>query len=104
MYAIGHHIWSQSYGSPVVSIYAVEGGSLRKVPVVSVGSETLKMLTGSSTLPISMDTVRPKLADSVLQYVLVYIIIVVVMLVSILAVHVYSASLMKSQTHARLLI
>ena len=45
----------------------MEGGSLRKIPVVSVGSETLKMLTGSSTLPISMDMVRPKSTDSVLQ-------------------------------------
>jgi hypothetical protein len=74
VYSVGHHniIWSQSYGSPVVSIYAVEGGSLRKVPVVSVGSETLKMLSGSSTLPISMDMVGPKPTDSVLQYVLIY--------------------------------
>ena len=70
MCIVGHHIWSQSYGSPVVSIYAVEGGSLRKVPVVSVGSETLKMLTGSSTLPISMDMIRQKPMDSVLPYVL----------------------------------
>lgn len=72
MCTVGHHIWNQSYGSPVVSIYAVEGGSLRKVPVVSVGSETLKMLAGSSTLPISMDVVRPKPTDSVFQYVLIH--------------------------------
>ena len=72
MCTVGHHIWSHSYGSPVVSIYAVEGTSLRKVPVVSVGSETMKMLTGSSTLPIRVDMVRPKPTSSVLQYVLIY--------------------------------
>ena len=45
----------------------MEGGALRKVPVFSVGSETLKMLTGSSTLPINMDMFGPKPSDSVLQ-------------------------------------
>ena len=68
---VGHHIWHQSYGSPVVNIYTVEGGSLRKVPVVSVASETLKMLTGSSVVPISMDVFGLKPTDSVLQYVLI---------------------------------
>ena len=66
---VGHHIWCKSYGSPVVNVYSVEEGSLRKLPVISVASETLKVLTGSSVLAISMDTLALKATDSVLQYV-----------------------------------
>lgn len=65
---LGHPIWRKSYGSPVVNIYAVEEGSLRKIPMISVASETLKFLTESSALAIGMD-VGLKPAESVLQYV-----------------------------------
>ena len=68
---VGQHIWRKSYGSPVVNIYRVEEGSLRKVPVISVASDTLNMLTGSSVLAISMEIFGLKPTDSVLQYVLI---------------------------------
>ena len=69
---VGHHIWRKSYGSPVVNIYAVEESSLRKVPMISVASETLQMLTGSSVRAINMDTFGLKPTDSALQYAFIH--------------------------------
>lgn len=69
---VGHHIWRKSYGSPVVNIYTVEESSLRKMPMISVASDTLQMLTTSSVRAISMDMFGLKPADSVLRYVLLY--------------------------------
>ena len=67
----GQRVWRQSYGSPVISIYSVEGGDLRKVAMTSVAADTLDLLTGSSVLAIRADTFGIKATDSSLQLVCV---------------------------------
>lgn len=63
----GHHLWRNVYGSPVVAIYSVVGGILRKIPVTTVAADTLNTLTGSSVLAIQAETFGIKATDSVLQ-------------------------------------
>ena len=63
-------MWRKMYSSPVMGIYSVESGGLRKVPSISVAADSLGMLTGSSILAIRMDTFGIKASDSILQYVL----------------------------------
>ena len=55
------------YSSPVMAVYSVEQGRLRKVPSTSVAADSLGMLTGSSILAIRTDTYGIKATDSVLQ-------------------------------------
>ena len=65
----GQDVWRRTYASPVMAIYSVENGNLRKLPSTSVAADTLSMLTGSSVLAIRTDTFGIKASDSVLQYV-----------------------------------
>lgn len=63
-------MWRKMYSSPVMAVYSVEGGNLRKVPSTSVAADSLGMLTGSSVLAIRTDTFGIKASDSILQYVI----------------------------------
>ena len=60
-------MWRQTYGSPVVSVYSVEDGGLRKIPVTTVAADTLAHLSGSAILAIRADTFSIKATDHVLQ-------------------------------------
>ena len=66
----GQSVWRGTYSSPVMAVYSVEGGGLRKVPSTSVAANSLSMLTGSSVLAFMTDTFGIKASDSILQYVL----------------------------------
>lgn len=55
------------FESPVVALYAVEGGALRKVPMTTTARGTISRLTGSSVLALRTDTFGIKATDSVLQ-------------------------------------
>ena len=63
----GKTAWRNMYSSPVMAVYSVEQGRLRKVPSTSVAADSLGMLTGSSILAIRTDTYGIKATDSVLQ-------------------------------------
>ena len=62
-------MWQNSFDSPVVAIYSVDGGALRKIPMTTVALGTMERLTGSSVLAIRADTFGIKATDSVFQYV-----------------------------------
>ena len=69
---LGERIWKKSFDSPVVAIYSVEkagtiGSHLRKVPMVSVGKETMAAITGSSALALKMDTDVMEPVDALLK-------------------------------------
>ena len=51
-------------------MYSSEGGwgNLRKVPINTVGRETLSAITGSSALAIKMDTACLSATDTVMKY------------------------------------
>jgi len=65
--AAGQQVWQQTYDSPVVAIYSPQGGELRQIPLTSVASSTLNLLTGSSVLAFRADTVGIKATDTVFQ-------------------------------------
>ena len=65
---LGERMWQRTYGSPVVAIYTPEvGGELRKVPMRSVGRETMGLLTESSVLAIRTNSAGIKPTDTVLK-------------------------------------
>lgn len=66
-YITGKTVWQNSFGSPVVAIYSIEGGALRKIPMTTIALGTMERLTGSSVLAIRTDTYGIKATDSVLQ-------------------------------------
>lgn len=63
----GRRNWEGSFGSPVVSIYDVRGGGLRRLPSVTVASDMLGSLSASSLLAIRADTSSIKASDNALQ-------------------------------------
>ena len=63
-------MWQNTFQSPVVAVYAVEGGALRKVPMTTAAHGTMSRLTGSSVLALRTDTFGIKATDSVLQWVI----------------------------------
>ena len=64
----GDRVWEKVFDSPVVGIYSLEGGgTLRKVPITTVGQETLDGITGSSALAIKMDTACLQATDAVMK-------------------------------------
>lgn len=67
LYPIGKLVWQTMFESPVVALYAVEGGALRKVPMTTTARGTISRLTGSSVLALRTDTFGIKATDSVLQ-------------------------------------
>ena len=63
----GQDVWRQTYSSPVMAVYVVEHGSLRKVPSTSVAADTLSSLTSSSLLAVVEDSANVNKAGSMLQ-------------------------------------
>ncbi|XP_064384152.1 serine/threonine-protein kinase/endoribonuclease IRE1-like isoform X2 [Halichondria panicea] len=63
----GKLVWQNAFESPVVAVYAVEGGALRKVPITTTARCTMNRLTGSSVLALRTDTFGIKATDAVLQ-------------------------------------
>ena len=66
---VGNSVWEKQFDSPVVGVYCSEGiGNLRKVPITTVGQETLKAITGSSSLAVRMDSNCLDPTDESLKY------------------------------------
>lgn len=64
---IGKPAWHNEYSSPVMAVYSVEQGRLRKVPSTSVAADSLD-LSESAILAITTETYGGiKATDSVLQ-------------------------------------
>ena len=75
-----------------MNVYSVEEGSIRKLPMINVAPETLKLLTKSSALAIRMDILGLKPTDSVLQYVLISAIhFLIIKVVNLIGHHCLSA-------------
>ena len=65
--AAGDDVWRRTYASPVMAVFAVERGNLRRIPSLSVATDTLSALTGSAVLALRTHTFGIKASDSLLQ-------------------------------------
>ncbi len=64
---LGKPAWRHEYGSPVMAVYSVENGRLRKIPSTSVAADSLD-LSESTILAIVTQTAGGiKATDSPLQ-------------------------------------
>ena len=49
-------MWRGSYNSPVMAVFALEEGQLRKLPIYSVAIDSIDLLKGAAALSLYSET------------------------------------------------